>query len=86
MPAVSLQDVSATAQNVAAQAYARVPEGTADTVKSYVGVAVGKAQEVLPPALGGSATTGNTGTGELAKSPTQLASECKLYSMFRSIR
>lgn len=53
MPAVSLQDATNTASGLATAAYQKVPEGTAATVQSYVGAAVAKAQEVLPPALGG---------------------------------
>jgi len=75
MPAVSLEDAANTARGAAASAYNAVPEGTAATLQSYTGAAVAKAQEVLPPALGGSAAKGNTGEGDLAKSPTQLASE-----------
>jgi hypothetical protein len=55
MPAVSLEDVANTTRGAAASAYNAVPEGTAATIQSYTGAAVAKAQEVLPPALGGSA-------------------------------
>lgn len=71
----STQTVVDTTRNAAATAYNAVPEGTGATIQGYTGAAVGKAQEVLPPALGGSATTGNTGEGITAKSPTQIASE-----------
>lgn len=54
LPAISLADVQATATNLANKAYQAVPEGTAESVKGYAGAAVTKAQEVLPPALGGS--------------------------------
>ena len=54
MPAMSLQDASNSAQNLAGSAYNAVPEGTAATLKGYAGAAISKAQEVLPPALGGS--------------------------------
>ena len=53
LPALSLADAQATASGLANRAYSAVPEGTAATVQSYVGAAVHKAQEVLPPALGG---------------------------------
>jgi len=75
MPALSLADAQAAAQRAAATVGSVVPEGTASTIQSYVGAASNKAQEVLPPALGGSTTRGNTGSGELAKPPSQLANE-----------
>lgn len=53
LPAVSLQDAQATATGLANKAYSAIPEGTAATIQGYAGAAVGKAQEVLPPALGG---------------------------------
>lgn len=74
----SVDQVTATAQNLAGQAYNAIPEGTGETVRAYAGAAQAKAQEVLPPALGGSTDKGNLGSGELAKPPAQLASECKL--------
>ena len=49
-----MQDATNAVQNAANAAYSKVPEGTADTVKSYVGAAQTKAAEVAPPALGGS--------------------------------
>lgn len=75
LPALSLADAQAAAQKAAATVGSVVPEGTAATLQSYVGAAQSKAQEVLPPALGGSTTSGNTGSGELAKPPSQLANE-----------
>lgn len=75
LPALSLADAQAAAQKAAATVSSIVPEGTAATLQSYVGAAQTKAQEVLPPALGGSTTAGNTGSGELAKPPSQLANE-----------
>lgn len=77
LPALSLQDATNAVQNAANAAYSKVPEGTADTVKSYVGAAQTKAAEVAPPALGGSTTRGNTGEGQTAKTPAQLADETK---------
>ena len=70
-----MADAQAAAQRAAASVSSVVPEGTAATLQSYVGAAQSKASEVLPPALGGSTTTGNTGSGELAKPPSQLANE-----------
>lgn len=49
-----MADAQATATGLANKAYQTVPEGTAATIQGYVGAAVQKAQEVLPPALGGS--------------------------------
>lgn len=53
LPALSLEDAQATATGLANKAYSAIPEGTAATIQGYAGAAVGKAQEVLPPALGG---------------------------------
>jgi len=75
MPALHLDEAAAKAQGLANAAYSKLPAGTADTIKGYVGAAQAKANEILPPALGGSPTHGNTGSGELAKPPSQLASE-----------
>lgn len=49
-----MADAQATASGLANKAYQAIPEGTAATLQSYAGAAVQKAQEVLPPALGGS--------------------------------
>lgn len=104
LPSMSLEDATNSAQNLAGSAYNAVPEGTAATLRGYADAAIHKAQEILPPAFGGSPvslsfyfiatistykrrflqTRGNAGTGELAKSPNQIASECTSSSQLSS--